>query len=421
MRMKTQRILAALLSLVLLLALAPAGWAEGEGGNEMQEEVVAQAAPVLSTITVDLSANNYDGDIYKAKVMADLYLVVPAVKNEAYNSYDLDFKSMNPQLDDLKDDFQKAIYGDKYGTSEYTYDPSYRPNYADFMDETVIPFILDKEKSFTPTDHQGVADETSTSFQFTDVTPGMYILVPHGQDLTDKKDYIKTVTIKATEDVTGGKKQVSMAHSSTHEYFFTPQLIFVPTKDAVEGVIATWNPGEWIPDLTVSLKSEQRPRLGSLKIVKNLSEFIGTKSALFIFQVEATLDGGTVFSDAITLKFNGETNKECTLANKIPVGATVTVQEVYSGAYKQDPAGTVSYTYDGETAEAPIIDASKLLVATLTNVPGENPPGDGIVNHVNYQLDDAGRENLVPSTPYDNSNSGVTQNTDSTETSGETE
>ena len=47
MRMNTQRILAALLSLVLLLALAPAGWADGEEsggetGGTSEDPVVTQ-------------------------------------------------------------------------------------------------------------------------------------------------------------------------------------------------------------------------------------------------------------------------------------------------------------------------------------------------------------------------------------------
>ena len=56
MRMKTQRILAALLSLVLLLALAPAGWA-------------VDVTTPNNTVEVNLvSQQDYAADIVKAKI-----------------------------------------------------------------------------------------------------------------------------------------------------------------------------------------------------------------------------------------------------------------------------------------------------------------------------------------------------------------
>jgi len=385
MRMKTQRILAALLCLVLLLALAPAGWADGDGGdrNPQQNGNPSQVEPVQSTITVDLSQNNYDGDIYKAQVMADLYLVMPAVKNEAYNSYDLDFDHFNSELADLKVFFQKAIYGEKYGTSEYVYDPNYRPDYAELMSTHVIPFILDKEKSFTRIANQGVADETSTSFQFTGVAPGMYILVPHGQDLTDRKDYIKTVK----NTTTGTEQSVTVAQSDSYEYLFTPQLIFVPTKDPVDNVIATWNPGEWKNVLTVSLKSEQKPRYGDLKLVKTLNRYAGSKSVVAVFHVKATYKQEVVFTNSYMFELTKDTpTQTVTIEKKIPVGAIVEVTEDYSSSYKQ--IGSTVYTYEvgtgTEDAETPLIQLNKLLTATITNEPGETPPGAGVINRITY-------------------------------------
>ena len=397
MRMNTQRILAALLSLVLLLALAPAGWADGEEGGGGNGETVA-SAPVESTITVDLSANNYGGDIYKAKVMADLYLVVPAVKNEAYNSYDLDFDNFNAEFSALKEAFQKTIYGEKYGTDEYSYDPNYRPNYVDFMDNTVIPFVLDKEKSFTAVDSKGVSDETAQSFQFTGVMPGMYILVPHGSDLTEKKDYVKSVTVNTTDGTTGNKKLVSMAHSTMHEYLFTPQLIFVPTKDAVDDIIATWNPGDWLPELTVSLKSEQKPRLGDLKLVKTLTQYAGNKPVVAVFHVEAKYEDEVVFSDVYMFELNKDTTTQAvTIEKRIPIGAEITVTEMYSSSYTQ-VGNSATYTYEGkdgtENAETPLIELDKLLTATITNEPGETPPGAGVINRITYHPDNVGEWNV---------------------------
>ena len=376
MRMRTQRILAALLSLVLLLALAPAGWAA---------EITA------CTVKVDLSANNYNGDIYKAQVMADLYLVVPAKYNASYDSYDLDFDRFNTELSDLKSDFQKTIYGEAYGTPEYTYDPEYRPDYVSLMNDTVIPYILDTQKTFTIAASGQTAGEESTNFTIEGLAPGMYILVPHGKDLTAKKDYVATVTEKATEE---GKPDVtryaSVAHSDTKEYLFTPQLIFVPTKDAVDDIIATYNPGEWKDELTVSLKSQQRDRFGKLKITKTLDDYIDlsedeayNEPVTFVFEITGTMtttkDGvsteAVVYKNTAGIEFKAAGEESIEL-DRIPVGAKVTVKEVYSGSH---------YTPVGATSVGDlVISAEEVQEASFENKHSGRNGGHGIINEIEY-------------------------------------
>ena len=106
MRMRTQRILAALLSLVLLLALAPAGWAENGGGTGGDTGSGGNETPSLSAAGLDLDTPNkvvvnlvpsdkegttFATDIVNAKIEADLYLVAKAVKDTGYDSYHYDF------------------------------------------------------------------------------------------------------------------------------------------------------------------------------------------------------------------------------------------------------------------------------------------------------------------------------------------
>ena len=113
-----------------------------------------------------------------------------------------------------------------------------------------------------------------------------------------------------------------------------------------------------------------------------------------------------MFSDVITLKFTEDGTKSATLVKRIPIGAKVTVTEVYSSSYKQN--GTVIYTLDGvalEDGKDPTVVIDKMLTASFVNGPGENPPGDGIVNHVDYEVDEAGIENWIGTTPNDNSDS----------------
>ena len=120
-----------------------------------------------------------------------------------------------------------------------------------------------------------------------------------------------------------------------------------------------------------------------------------------IFEIEAELNGTSVYSDVVTLRFTADGTKTVTIADKIPCGATVTVTEEYSSSYSQT---SFSYSYDGVEAleNGPVIEVDKVLTASFTNGPGDTPPGEGIVNHVDYEIDENGNENWVSSTPDDN-------------------
>ena len=93
MRMKTQRILAALLSLVLLLALAPAGWAEGEGGTSGSESEgggTNEDPIVTQTCSADVVLGG-SGMIDDLKTAKDAYVlaykVANMIKSKTYDTY----------------------------------------------------------------------------------------------------------------------------------------------------------------------------------------------------------------------------------------------------------------------------------------------------------------------------------------------
>ena len=122
-------------------------------------------------------------------------------------------------------------------------------------------------------------------------------------------------------------------------YTFTSYILYAPTSDYI-----TLGSGsdEWKYDARFLLKSEAKPKYGNVIITKNLKTFndsLGTAS--FIFDVEATRDSMTVFSNVYTLTFDKNDNyvdgaftKSITI-DKVPAGTTITVTEVYSGASYQ--------------------------------------------------------------------------------------
>ena len=87
-----------------------------------------------------------------------------------------------------------------------------------------------------------------------------------------------------------------------------------------------------------------------MQIVKTLNGYHADNPAVFVFSIEATLNGETVYSDVVMLEFTGA-GTQSVLIEKLPIGAVVTVTECYSGAgYQLASAGTQTVTI---TADAP--------------------------------------------------------------------
>ena len=435
MRMNTQRILAVLLSLVLLLALAPAGWAEdgdvggGTGGGDtpaVTESVPATGvdlSPGINIVNINLvpsdKAENepdYAKNIVDAKIQADLYLVAPAVKDEQYDTYHYEFVDYAPIRMIHAKVFEERLADDpdpgKQNKQE-TMLEKFTPLAHDFADALLSDDNIIVPVSSEPTDR-------ATSITVKDLDPGLYMLILRGSELERKADDEENcyVTKMTKLDASGNPVEefvATRAFSDDYEFIFEPQMITVPTKvvyDSENKPIQQYNTayGEWTNTLNIVAKPDWKPRYGDLRITKTLNGHFGTKPAKFVFNVEAELNDKTVFSDVITLKFTEDGTKSATLVKRIPVGAKVTVTEVYSSSYKQN--GNVIYTLDENAIEAgkdPTVAIDKMLTASFENGPGENPPGDGIVNHVDYQVDEAGIENWVGTTPEDNSDNNKSE------------
>ncbi len=120
------------------------------------------------------------------------------------------------------------------------------------------------------------------------------------------------------------------------------------------------------------MKPSQEIRHGSLEIVKTLQSYETRDPATFVFDVEAVLDGSVVYSNVVSLSFT-EAGQKSTLLEGIPVGAEVTVKEVYSGAsYKVVSADTQTAT----------IVANEVASVAFTNDYDDRHGGGGaVVNH----------------------------------------
>lgn len=247
---------------------------------------------------------------------------------------------------------------------------------------------------------------------------GLYLLIARGTSVEDNKYITKEYAVTNPDTQAGGtvpapgketkeEKIVTVAYTDQHVYTFAPQLISLPTKDPENGVVSTANSGNWDYSPTVYLKPEQHMRYGRLEIVKDLityESFDGqSEEAVFVFQVEAVLNNQSVYSDVKTLYF-ASAGKKNVVVDKIPVGATVTVTEVYSGASytlkaieqgyyaegaKPDCGDSVEYASVEDISRREVtgfnIEANRVASVKFTNdYDHRQTGGQGVINHYEY-------------------------------------
>ena len=407
MRMNTQRILAALLSLVLLLALAPAGWAEegGEGGGDMgaggDAPVVSASMPATgvnldpeaNTVIINLAPSDkgaeFASDIVNAKIQADLYLVAPAAKDDNYDTYTYTFPTGPIQIDDVND-FNKAIIADP----ENPNDQATMLNKFTGLAHKIADEIL-KADTMTLKVYSSEPVE-STSITVEKLDPGLYILILRGYGLerkladseTDKdKCYVTEMTKLDASGNPIDTFTATRAFSDAHEFIFEPQMITVPTKvvyDSDNKPVQQYNTayGEWTNTLNIVAKPDWKPRYGDLKIVKTLADYIGTDPATFVYKITAeTVEGNerkVVFSDVAAINYPNET--EVTVKKQIPIGASITVEEVYEGS-RYEAVGEITQTTSILT---PSIPASVEFTNKHNNT---DTGGYGVINKSTFHED----------------------------------
>lgn len=180
------------------------------------------------------------------------------------------------------------------------------------------------------------------------IDPGMYLVVAHGSGMN--------VAQYTTQVGEGTDKQLAtMAYSDEYVYTYLPELIALPSRgSAPAGSFNTAdNDLEWSSDVTATLKSEQASRLTSLQIGKT---FTVSEDAVIaggdgcVFQIEATLNDEIVYSNVAAIPYEGRATGSVTLSKVIPVGAEVTVTEVYSGA---------AFTVSGEEVKSIVAEADR--------------------------------------------------------------
>ena len=178
---------------------------------------------------------------------------------------------------------------------------------------------------------------------------------------------------------------VMPVYTDEYQYTFLPYLVSLPNNSYDASIPDSRD--EWDYGPSVGLKPRQNIRYGSLKIRKRLDSYQESLGeAMFVFRVEARKDLNhdgekeIVYSNVVGLEFDASGQKEAVVEH-LPVGAEVTVEEVYSGS---------AYSLEGESVlRTTAIQAEngegEPAAVEFTNVyDNRTVYGTGAINHFTY-------------------------------------
>ena len=271
MRMKSRRTLAVLLSMILLLALAPSGFAVDldPGKNSVTVECVPQGS-------------DFAEDLATATIQADLYLLAPAVRyEEPYENVD-SYTYQVPEEGTVFHDLLKTLTEELNGADTPEVPPAEKDVFDQFEHyaQDFAKIVLDS--SYTPDPDRfksATAVAGKTFINVPNLDAGLYLLIIRGQELTEKdsSDHPEKVYVKKTEQASSDENGTPTTLFTTrvltedYEYLFKPQLFTLPTK--LDKNVQQYNTayGEWENQLSIYAKPTRVANNGDLKIIKNVN------------------------------------------------------------------------------------------------------------------------------------------------------
>ena len=323
----------------------------------------ARAVDLSQKCSLTINPGTFE-DLKNANLQYDLYKIADAVADPNYDTYSY---SVEKGID--LGDIDISSYE---GLAKLTSNEDWQ----ELAQHAAKSILKDGAKVAMYSDYDAESSEASKMLPC-----GLYLVVAHGSGM---KDYVGT----NAED-----KLVTIANSPRYTYSFLPELVSLPSTAAdvsqeVTGGNLTTASGEWVYNVSANLKPEQKERMGDLEIVKELTTYEDSSPVTFVFDIVATMDGETepVFSDVVGLTFTKAGARTAKIVGKIPVGANVTVTEVYNGS---------SYEVVGGDTKTTVIVAKDQDPARVTfenKFDNERKKGYGIVNHFSY-VEDKGWDN----------------------------
>lgn len=282
MQIVSKRLGAIVLGACLLVALA-------FGGFTAFAAVTWQGSGFSNSLTVEATNNDtMKPDIDKANVEVDVYRVATAQKNGSYDVYDYTWEA-------------------PFGTGAIDISKLDNDGWQKLADDAAKE--VGKASTDSPIDHVTV----DAGAKLDTIDNGLYLLMAHGKD----------APVTYAED---GAAELH-AYSEIYDYVFEPVLVAVPNKAADEqGKIRTdASYGPWLTDVTVVLKPEKSPLVGSIKVTKTLTRPTNEMRS-FAFNIHIKEPNGSERDEVLNIDIAEGAYGEGEYS-PIPAGSTVTVTE----------------------------------------------------------------------------------------------
>lgn len=362
-----------ILSCTLAVGLTATAISVSTFGSAAGEAVKLDTANSLtvSAPVIDANETNKDfvEDLQSANVDVDIYLVATAEKRQGVDGYD------------------------------FNVDQSYQISIPeDVTDKEWVEIAEQAATVALNTEAISPAKTIKLGETASDLTAGLYLVIPRGTKMsdgtTDIDNYFETITSQDLVDgvVTPTSKLVTIAYSQYYKYSFMPQLVALPTKAADEnGVINTAADSEWLYSASLYIKGERESLPGKLQIIKDLLVYEATEPATFVFNVEAKLNDRVVYSNVHTFTFTSA-KEQFLVVEDIPSGAVVTVTEVYSGCnYEFVSAVNGDGTASANNTATAMITANDMVTVRFANTYNWNDKHCGaFTNHFDPVKNDDG-------------------------------
>ena len=398
MKHKTKRILTLLVAVVMVLALPVIG-ASAADLTFGTDGKVTNTTDLKIYIGPYTDTSGYYADIKTVAVTVDLYKVADAVEETTTPNHGSMYV-FSPTAS-FSTDMSKTTSYD--GLKDLT-NVNWQTMAQGLANEMFGGTTVSIPSGVTKETLQAAAGDGITAKK--SVGAGLYLVIAHGTALGD--DASKYV-------VKDGTNVKTKAESDHYVYYYTPELIALPTTAATMGVsvknptdtqpAGTYNNplpstagGQWQTEVTALLKPTRTYRMGKLVVQKNLPAIEEHSDATFIFHVTGMYDYGgpgvtldkpiKVYDNDLTISFNTQdgggilayyepTTKQYYI--ELPVGTKVNVEEIYPGScYKQD--GPTAYSIADQRIPVPVTDDTALTVTTKNIYNGNIITGYGIQN-----------------------------------------
>ncbi|MDO5458799.1 MAG: hypothetical protein Q4F32_04085, partial [Eubacteriales bacterium] len=223
MRMKSRRTLAVLLSMILLLALAPSGFA------------VDLEAPNTLTVNLAPADSGFAEDLAAASIQADLYLLAPATAAGTDDSYTYAVPKAGEEgypspfqapLEELMTKLADDPDLEKQNNKDKVYS-TFEP-----LAQAFAGIVLGNAYTSGPIKSEAnVSDHTTITVS--GLEAGLYLLIIRGAGLTTKDNDPETGYVVRTEQAAGGEGTETQTQTvyatrvatDDYEYLYRPQLL----------------------------------------------------------------------------------------------------------------------------------------------------------------------------------------------------